>query len=337
MRAKHASKGTRNIFSGPTAVIDFLNPGNAQYMPLVELGGEFNPFMADKVRIFAKIGYLNPLFNIKALPAFMMLQRAQQAGKLKGVKTLVEASSGNTASALAILARQFGIKRTDVILPNDIAPDKREMCHLSGANLSLLPRGAIAEARKRGKKRGCWNPDQYANPDNPLAFETWLGPEIWEQTRGMITIFCVGLGTTGTLVGARKFFHQQHLKGAPRVYTLGVACEEGNPVPGVRDAERLGEVGFNWKGAMYMYTEATRIEAYRWSLKLWRHGVLAGPSSGLALSGLVSMLKTQVGYLNPFRNKKGEVLAVFVCPDTPLPYLGKYSTILDPEDIAPPG
>jgi cysteine synthase len=324
-----------SVFGGADSVRDFLNPDNHPSIPLVELPGHLNPFLQERVHIFAKAMYLLPLLSIKSLPALNMLLQAETNGELDGVHTLVENSSGNTAMSLATLARGFGIAEVKAIVPRDIAPGKLEMLRLTGADPIFShespgkPSG-IEVARDMGKQEGVFNPAQYENPANPDAHEKWTAKQIWDQLEGKLSIFCAGFGTTGTIVGASQFFRKQR----SHVSVLGVACLPDSPVPGVRSLERLKEIRFDWRTNINVI-EVTARESFRKSLELCRTGLMAGPSSGFALAGLLAFLRAQAdaSALDNFRNEDGEVIAAFICADTPLPYLDKYSTHLDPVDF----
>ena len=218
----------RRVFEGPNAIRDFLNPENNPAIPLVELPNSLNPFRAQNVRIFGKLMYLLPLLSIKSLPAIRMLADAEAAGSLKGVDAIVESSSGNTAFALGVVARQFGIRRVVAVVPWDIAPGKLELLRLCGVEPRLVKDGpdepsGISQARENGREPGWFNPGQYENESNPRAFESWVAPEIWAQTDGKLTVFATGLGTTGTLMGASRGFPRKN----PRVTLVGVICAPG--------------------------------------------------------------------------------------------------------------
>lgn len=324
------------VFEGPTAIREFLNPENNAPIPLVELPKSLNPFLDYDVRIFGKLMYLLPLLSIKSLPALNMLMEAEASGLLQDVHTIIENSSGNTAFSLAVIARFFNIRNVIALVPWDIAPGKLDLLRLCGAEPrltkdSLEEPSGIAQAREMGQEPGTFNPAQYDNENNPAAYEKWVAPEIWKQTRGKLTVFVSGLGTTGTLVGASRYF-QAH---AAKVKTVGVICSEGQAVPGVRTEARLGEIGFNWRTAADYVVEAGTKESFKRSVALCQSGLMAGPSSGFALAGLFRFLRARVESkeIDKLRNSNGEVVATFVCGDTPLPYLDKYSTHLDPSDF----
>jgi cysteine synthase len=323
------------VFAGPSAVRDFLNPENNPPIPLVELPPELNPFHQQGVQIFAKLMYLLPLLNIKSLPALNMLLQAQASGNLDGVHTLIENSSGNTAFSLAVMARTFGLTGMDAVVPWDIAPGKLDLLRLSGAS-PLLKRDApnqpsgIAQARTLGKQPGFFNPAQYENEANPAASERWIAPEIWKQTDGKLTVFAAGIGTAGTLVGASRYFRKK----SPKVTIVGAICSPQSAVPGVRSEARLREIAFEWRKAADAIIEVATKESFKHSLDLLRAGFMAGPSSGFALAGLLKFLEESQGAkLDALRNDDGQVLATFICCDTPLPYLDKYSTHLDAADF----
>jgi cysteine synthase len=321
-----------NVFAGPDAIRRLLNPDFNPPLPLVELPESLNPFVGRKIRIYAKLLYLLPLLNLKSLPVLSMLREASE--QLGSVHTIVENSSGNTAFSLAIMARFFGVPSVQAIVPIDIAPGKLELLRLAGADVRFAPPegGGVALARKLGEHPGCLNLDQYGNAANIAAHAMWTTRQVWEQTEGKLTIFCAGLGTTGTALGAVKFFRENSCK----VTVVGVYVAAHSAIPGVRSSEALKEIAFDWSHEVPQRVEATTKESYKKSLDLCRAGLIAGPSSGFALAGLLHFFEQQSDF-DRFRNVDGEVVATFVCCDTPFPYLDKYSTILDPADFIIPG
>lgn len=321
-----------NVFEGPSSIRDFLNPENSPCTPLVELPGRLNRFQEDGVRIFAKLAYLQPLLTLKALPALSMLLAAANDGKLDGVHTIVENSSGNLAFCLAVLAGAFGVKRVKALVPFDIAPGKLDLLRLVGVQPEMR-RGApgelsgIDEAREIGREEGFFCPGQYENEANPGAYEKWLAPEIWDQTRGKVTVFATGLGTTGTLLGSARHFQKR----GKRVAIVGAMCAPNEAVPGVRSELKLKEIKFDWCQVADAVMEVKTKDSFKRSLELCRSGLIAGPSSGFALAGLEQFLESRKAEskLEEVRNEDGQVVCVFVCGDTPLPYLDKYSTHLE--------
>ncbi len=328
-----ASDGT--VFAGKNALRDFLHPGRSLPTPLIELPASLNPFQKEKVRIFAKATFMGPLFNIKQLGALSLLEDAQASGKLKGVHTLVESSSGNMILGIAVLARFFGIPRVVGVVDRDIAPGKLEILRLFGVDPAFsdappAAKSGIAKAKELGKQRGWLNLGQYGNEANPAAYEKWLAPHLWEQTGGALTVFCAGMGTTGTLVGSSRYLKKK----SKRITVVGVTPVT-DTVPGVRSTRRLKEITFDWPERLDRRVEIDTPSAYKASLALCRSGLLAGPSSGMALAGLLQFLgeKNERDSLDKLRNRNGEIVAAFVCPDSAMLYLEKYSTHLSPEDL----
>ena len=326
-----------NVFSGANAVGDFLNPDSNPYIPLVELPERLNPFTKDRVRIFAKLMNMVPLMNVKSLPALNMLLEAKEAGRLDGVHSLIENSSGNTVFSLATIARLFGIEHTKAIVSHEVTWGKLQLLQLLGTEIMVNEEpicpdpsdktSGIHKAKKIGKRKGWYNPGQYDNEANPRAHEKWTGAQIWEQTEEKITVFCAGLGTTGTMFGAGGY-----LKGrSTNLATVGVARLPNNPVPGVRTPNLLREITFDWKGVTDYIEEVGTKESFEKSLELCRAGIMAGASSGFALAGLLNFLSKlkENGELDKLRNSDGEIVAVFICPDSPLPYLNEYFEYLD--------
>lgn len=329
----------KNVFSGPEAIRDFLDPGKLPPVPLVELPESLNRFLGDGVRIQAKMMNLLPLGNLKALPAYNMIAEKAARGELDEVERLIENSSGNTVSSLALVARQFGVERTCSYVPAEISWNKLLMLLFYGIEpiVNVEPtdpgpgdlQSGINKARQDGEAADTWNPGQYDNPDNPAAHEKWTGPQIWDQTDGKLSLFCAALGTTGTLVGTSTYLKSQR----PDLPVVGVMRAPDNYVPGPRTEKLLNLVGFDWRSHLDHVEQAETPESYRLSMEMSRLGLLVGPSSGLCLSGLLQHLQKSKdgGRLDALRNADGEVLCVFVCCDGPLAYLDEYPKYVAPE------
>lgn len=326
-----------NVFSGPEAVKDFLNPDHNPPLPLVEIPKHLNPFAKDGVHIFAKLMNFLPLANVKSLPAYNMLFEKEKAGGLNDIRSLIENSSGNTVFSLAVIGRLFGISKTKAIVSHEVTWGKLQLLRFFGTEIMINEEpicpdpsdkeSGIYKAKQIGEKKGWFNLGQYDNEANPRAHERWTGPQIWEQTDGKVTVFCAGLGTTGTMVGTGKYLKDKSSK----IVRVGVARLPNNPVPGVRTPNLLREIAFDWKEATDYTEEVGTKESFEKSLKLCRGGIVAGPSSGFALQGLLQFLikQKELGKFNSMRNKDGEIVAVFICPDSPFPYIDEYFEYLD--------
>ena len=335
MDRHQAQDGPSNVFG---SLQDFFDPDQHPPAPLVLLPASLNPFpIEEKVKLYAKLSYLSPTLNLKWAPAYEMIRQAAGSGSFRDTHSLVEASSGNMALSLAMLSRAFGLAKVAAFVPADLAFVKKELLHLAGVDLIFCTDGpnessAIEKARKQGTEAGFLNLAQYENPGNPAAHARWTATSIWNQTRGALTVFCSGLGTTGTLVGAREAFQAL----SPQVLAVGCMCAPGSAVPGVRSEERLAQIRFDWRKGIH-HIEVETKESYRASLRLIRIGLMAGPSSGFALAGLLRFLEASrkdPAAWESLRNEAGEIVAAFVCGDTPHLYIDKYSTILDAADFA---
>ena len=326
-----------NIFEGKNSVLDFLNPDKNPMIPIVEIPQELNPFSKDGVKIYAKLMNMLPLGNVKSLPALHMLASAKEKNTLKDVHSLIENSSGNTVFSLAILGRLFGIPRTEAIVSHEVTWGKLQLLRLLGTEIRVNEEpicpdpndttSGIYLAKQIGKNKHWFNPGQYDNEANPQAHEKWTGPQLWKQLGADISVFCAGLGTTGTILGTSRYLKHQSKK----IVTIGVARKANNPVPGVRTPNLLQQIAFDWNTYVDHVAECGTKESFESSLRLCRCGLLVGPSSGFALAGLINFLREQkeAKNLDRLRNENGEIVAVFICPDGPLPYLNEYFEYLD--------
>jgi cysteine synthase B len=185
--------------------------------------------------ILAKLEGNNPAGSVKDRPALSMISRAQARGDIKPGDTLIEATSGNTGIALAMVAAMRGF-RMILIMPDNLSVERRAAMTAYGAELILTPanQGGMEFARdlalkmqSEGRGRVL---DQFANPDNPLAHAEGTGPEIWQQTNGKVTHFVSAMGTTGTIVGVSTYLKSQN----PAVSVVGAQPAEGSQIPGIR-------------------------------------------------------------------------------------------------------
>ncbi len=330
-----------NVFEGSDSIKNFLNPGKHPMMPLVELGGVLNPFAEHRVRIFAKLMTFAPLGNVKSIPAFNMIREMHRRGELEDVDNIIENSSGNTVLSLALAAYQYGGLKTSSYIPHEISLNKILMLQLFGVQPIVnqeppMPdandaRAGVCKAREKGVQPGWLNPGQYDNPDNPKAHQKWTAKQIWKQTKGRINILCAGLGTTGTITGTS----QQLKKKNPDIHVIGVMREKDSYVPGVRTKGLLQLTGIDWEKQVDSIEEVKTVESYRKSMQMSRHGIVAGPSSGFALCGLLNHLENRVktNTLDELRDNNEEITCVFICPDSPIPYLDEYFKYLDPSNF----
>jgi len=185
--------------------------------------------------ILGKLEGNNPAGSVKDRPAYSMIKRAEERGEIRPGDTLIEATSGNTGIALAMVAAMRGYRMV-LIMPDNLSVERRQSMRAYGAELILTPASAggmeaardLAEKMQReGRGRIL---DQFANPDNPRAHYETTGPEIWRDTGGRITHFVSAMGTTGTIMGVSRFLKEQ----AGGVAIIGCQPEEGSQIPGIR-------------------------------------------------------------------------------------------------------
>ncbi len=184
--------------------------------------------------ILAKLEGNNPAGSVKDRPALSMILHAEARGEIKPGDTLIEATSGNTGIALAMVAAMRGY-RMILVMPENQSVERRQSMKAYGAELVLTPKqasmeGARDEAERLVKAGRGIMLDQFANPDNPLAHYEGTGPEIWRDTEGRVTHFVSSMGTTGTIMGCSRYLKEIN----PAVRIVGCQPEEGAQIPGIR-------------------------------------------------------------------------------------------------------
>ncbi|HEY4372713.1 MAG TPA: cysteine synthase CysM [Burkholderiales bacterium] len=185
--------------------------------------------------ILGKLEGNNPAGSVKDRPALSMIAHAEERGEIKPGDTLIEATSGNTGIALAMVAAMRGYKMI-LIMPDNLSLERRQSMTAYGAQLILTPakEGGMEYARDLAEKmqregRGRIL-DQFANPDNPRAHYETTGPELWRDTKGGITHFVSAMGTTGTIMGVSRYLKEQN----PKIEIVGCQPSEGSQIPGIR-------------------------------------------------------------------------------------------------------
>ena len=185
--------------------------------------------------ILGKLEGNNPGGSVKDRPAYSMIRRAEERGEIRPRDRLIEATSGNTGIALAMIAAMKGYRMT-LIMPDNLSAERRASMTAYGAELILTPaagggmeyaRDLALEMQAKGEGRVL---DQFANADNPRAHYETTGPEIWRDTGGRITHFVSAMGTTGTIMGVSSFLKERN----PAVRVVGAQPAEGSQIPGIR-------------------------------------------------------------------------------------------------------
>lgn len=260
--------------------------GNTPLVKLQRMAGDTSN------TILLKLEGNNPAGSVKDRPAYSMITHAEARGEIKPGDTLIEATSGNTGIALAMVAAMRGYKMI-LVMPENQSIERRQSMKAYGAELVLTPKdGSMELARDVATKLEAEGEgivlDQFANMDNPLAHYEGTGPEIWRDTEGKVTHFVSSMGTTGTIMGVSRYLKEQN----PNIQIIGVQPEEGSQIPGIRkwpveylpkiyDAKRVDELRYvNQKNA----ENTTRKLATE-------EGIFAGISSGGALYAALQLSK----------------------------------------------
>lgn len=206
--------------------------GNTPLVQLQNLPGE-DARLRNNV-ILGKMEGNNPAGSVKDRAALSMIKGAETRGEIKRGDTLIEATSGNTGIALAMVAALHGYRMV-LLMPENLSEERRQSMAAYGASIILTPktggmeyaRDLAAQMQREGKGKIL---DQFANPDNSLAHYETTGPEIWRDTNGKITHFVSAMGTTGTIMGVSKYLKEKN----PLIQIIGAQPEEGSQIPGIR-------------------------------------------------------------------------------------------------------
>lgn len=234
-----------------------------------------------RVRLLAKLEGHNPGGSVKDRPALSMIEGAEQRGELRAGVRIVEATSGNTGIALAMIACAKGYD-LELVMPENATAERVQTMRAFGARVSLTPKddgmeGAIDFARARVAQGNCIMLDQFSNPDNWAAHERTTGPEIWRDTQGTVTHFVTSMGTTGTAMGVARFFERQ----APQVEVVGVHPAEGAQIPGIRAWPEAYQPRIYQPSRLGRIIQVTQPDAENMTRTLAKvEGVFAGVSSG---------------------------------------------------------
>lgn len=200
--------------------------------PLVEIK---NVFSKPGVTVYGKLEGNNPGGSVKDRAAYGMIKGALDRGDIKPGVRLIEATSGNTGIALAMIARVFGLDIT-LLMPDNSTLERVQTMRAYGAEVILTPaeKGGIEYSRELADEMvaegGYFMLNQFANPDNWGMHYRTTGPEIWRDTQGKVTHFVSSMGTTGTIMGVSRYLKEQN----PKVQIVGVQPTDGSSIPGIR-------------------------------------------------------------------------------------------------------
>jgi cysteine synthase B len=242
--------------------------------------------------LLAKLEGNNPAGSVKDRPAYNMIQQAELRGEIQPGDTLIEATSGNTGIALAMVCAVKGY-RLILIMPENMSEERKAAMTAYGAQLILVTesigmegaRDLATRMSREGKGKVL---DQFANKDNPGAHYLHTGPEIWRDTAGTVTHFVASMGTTGTIMGVSRYLKEQN----PAVKIVGLQPREGSKIPGIRrwpeaylptiyDATRVDKI-----------IDVDQVDAEKTMRDLARlEGIFCGVSSGGSIFAALQLSK----------------------------------------------
>ena len=258
--------------------------GNTPLVRLKRLPGKTSNIL------LAKLEGNNPAGSVKDRPALSMVLNAQKRGEIKPGDTLIEATSGNTGIALAMVAAMLGY-RMILVMPEHLSVERRQSMSAYGAEIVLTSKeGGMEEARDVAEHMNKSGDgiilNQFSNSDNPLAHYKSTAPEIWNDTKGKVTHFVSSMGTTGTIMGCSRYFREKN----PSIQIIGVQPKEGAQIPVIRkwpeaylpriyDAKQVDQIML-----------VSQDEAEESTRRLAREeGIFAGVSSGGALAAALKI------------------------------------------------
>ena len=258
--------------------------GNTPLVRLQRLPGETSNL------VLGKLEGNNPAGSVKDRPALSMIVEAEKRGEIKPGDSLIEATSGNTGIALAMVAAMKGYKM-NLIMPDNMSLERRASMQAFGAELILVTaeegmeyaRDLALQMQSEGKGKVL---DQFANPDNPLSHYRTTGPEIWRDTEGSITHFVSSMGTTGTIMGTSRYLKEMN----DNIQIIGVEPSEGSKIPGIRKwpEEYIPKI-FD-ASAVDQVIQVTQQEAEDMMRKLGKEeGIFCGISSGGAIKAALKI------------------------------------------------
>lgn len=272
--------------------------GNTPLVKLQRLSQGLN------AQIWVKLEGNNPAGSVKDRAALAMVQQAELRGEISPGDVLIEATSGNTGIALAMIAAIKGYK-LKLLMPENMSQERQAAMRAYGAELILVSREqgmegardqALAmQARGQGKVL-----DQFNNIDNPYAHFTGTGPEIWRQTAGKVSHFVSSMGTTGTITGVSQYLKSQN----PDITIIGLQPAEGSSIPGIRRWSPEYMPGIFRSERVDQVLDITQISAEQtMRLLATEEGIFCGVSSGGAVAGAL-----RVAAENP-----GAVIVAIIC------------------------
>ena len=243
-----------------------------------------------EVQLLFKLEGQNPGGSVKDRAALNMIANALERGEINHETPLIEATSGNTGIALAMIAAIYGLK-IELVMPENSTIERVQTMSAYGAKVTLTPEsigieGARDYAENKVLNEGYYSFNQFSNPDNSKAHYKSTGPEIWRDTDGKVTHFVSSMGTTGTIMGTSTYLKEQN----NQVQIVGVQPQDGTRIPGIRKwpQEYLPKIYTPSKVDTILEVNQAEAELHT-RLLAKREGVFAGMSSGGAVSAALKI------------------------------------------------
>jgi cysteine synthase B len=266
-------------------LLDFI--GNT---PLIKAN---NLLVKKGVSLYLKLEGNNPGGSVKDRPAFNMIRSAFERNEIKKGDYLIEATSGNTGIALAMIAQQFEINIA-LVMPENSTKERVQTMGAYGAKVTLTPaeggiEGSRTYAEKQVAEKGYYMLDQFANADNWKAHYKTTGPEIWQDTQGEITHFVSAMGTTGTIMGTSTFLKEKN----SAIQIIGAQPTDNSKIPGIRKWSPAFLPKIFDPNKVDQVIEISEAEARIMTKRLAKEeGVFAGMSSGGAVTAALKLAET---------------------------------------------
>jgi cysteine synthase B len=267
--------------------------GNTPLVELTKLNSK-----RPTVRIFAKLEGANPGGSVKDRPAYYMIKKAEESGELGPGKTILEATSGNTGIAVAMIGAARGY-RVKLCMPECVSLERQHTLTALNAEVVLTPAregtdGAIRKAHQlvEADPDAYYMPNQFENPNNVLAHYETTGPEVFAQTEGRIDAFVAGMGTTGTLMGVKMYLREKK----PQAKVVGVEPPLGHTIQGLKNMTESIVPGIYDPGLLDEKVTVDDGEAFETTrLLAAREGIFVGMSSGAAVAGALRLAQDMTG------------------------------------------
>lgn len=259
---------------------------------------------ANGSEVWLKLEGNNPAGSVKDRAAWSMIHQAELRGDIQPGDVLIEATSGNTGIALAMIAAMKGY-HLKLLMPENMSQERQAAMRAYGAELVLVTReqgmeGARELAQQMAGRDEGKVLDQFNNPDNPLAHYRTTGPEIWQQTQGRLTHFVSSMGTTGTITGVAHYLKEQ----SARVRIVGLQPSEGSNIPGIRRWSAAWLPGIYRPELVDEVMDMSQQEAEETVRALaQREGLFCGVSSGGAVAGALRIA----------RDNPGSIVVAIIC------------------------